>query len=154
MKSNIPLPTDNIYKFYALFGLLLLIFSAGSTLYVSHSTNDLIFSSYIEYETFNAIEKPTAVEIAKRKGTEKRVEIALSDKEFFLRALGSLFAVAIIAMVYGFTKWHREIQPVQDETARLQLEKLKLEIVDLSRSSTRHLTQNRKRPLLPRHKSK
>ena len=29
MESKIPLPTDNIYKFYALFGLLLFIFAFG-----------------------------------------------------------------------------------------------------------------------------
>lgn len=154
MKSNIPLPTDSIYKFYAMFGLLLLIFSAGSTLYVSHSTNDLIFSSAIEYETLKAIEKPTTVEIAKRVGIEKRIEIAIADRKFHINALGTIGGLAILLMVYGFAKWHRDIQPVQDETARLQLEKLRLEIADLTRRATVPLRSYRSRPLLPRHSSK
>lgn len=32
MENKIPLPTDNIYKFYALFGLLLLVFTIGAAL--------------------------------------------------------------------------------------------------------------------------
>jgi hypothetical protein len=136
MENKIPLPTDSIYKFYALFGLLLFIFSLGATIYVSHSTNDLVFSSAIEYEILKAIEKPTATEIAKRQGIEKRVEIALADKKFFLYALGVLSGFGMLAMIYGFTKWHRDIQPIQDETAKLQLEKLKLEVAGLTQHST------------------
>lgn len=65
MENKIPLPTDSIYKFYALFGLLLFIFSIGSTIYVSRSTNELVFTSAIEFETLKVIEKPTSVEIAR-----------------------------------------------------------------------------------------
>lgn len=54
MESRVPLPTDNIFKFYALFGLLLTIFSAGSVLYVNKSTNDLAFEIAVEYETLKA----------------------------------------------------------------------------------------------------
>jgi hypothetical protein len=136
MENNIPLPTDSIYKFYALFGLLLFIFSIGSTIYISRSTNDLVFTSAIEYETLKAIEKPTSVEIAKRVGIEKRVEIAPADKKFFLYSLGVIAGLATFAMIYGFTKRHRDIQPIQDETARLQFEKLKLEVAGLPPHST------------------
>jgi hypothetical protein len=136
MENKIPLPTDSIYKFYALFGLLLFVFSLGSTIYVSRSTNDLVFTSAIEYETLRAIEKPTSVEVAKRMGIEKRVEIALADKKFFLYSLGALACLGMLAMIYGFTKWHRDIQPIQGETARLQLEKLRLEVAGL----TQHFT--------------
>jgi hypothetical protein len=35
-------------------------------------------------------------------------------------------------MFYGFIKWHLVVQPIQNETARLQLEKLRLEVASLS----------------------
>ena len=54
MLNRVPLPTDNIFKFYALFGLLLVMFGIGSTLYVSKSTNDLVFGIAVEYETLKA----------------------------------------------------------------------------------------------------
>ncbi len=57
MDSRIPLPTDNIFKLYALFGLLLLIFSIASALYVNKSTNDLIFETAVNYETLKEAKK-------------------------------------------------------------------------------------------------
>ena len=33
-------------------------------------------------------------------------------------------------MLYGFKKWHTEVQPIQDEIARLNLKKLQREIGD------------------------
>ncbi|CAC9587217.1 hypothetical protein [uncultured Gammaproteobacteria bacterium] len=54
MDNRIPLPTDNIFKFYALFGLLLVIFGIGSTLYVGKTTNDLVFEIAVEYQTLKA----------------------------------------------------------------------------------------------------
>ena len=42
MEDKIPIPTDNIYKFYALFGLVLFIFCAGSFIFVQEKTNDLL----------------------------------------------------------------------------------------------------------------
>jgi hypothetical protein len=128
MENKIPIPTDNIYKFYSLFGLALFIFCFGAIIHINSSTNEFMFSAAIEQKTLESIEKPTATDIAKKNGIEKRVEIAISDKNFFLYSLGCLAGIAISLMVYGFYKWHNEIQPIQDETARLQLEKLKLEV--------------------------
>ncbi len=135
MESKIPLPTDSIYKFYALFGLLLFISSMASALYVSRSTNELLFVSAIEYETLAAIKNPAPVEVAKKIGINKRVEIALTDRKFLIYLIGVIAGGAIIFMIYGFRKWHRIIQPIQDEISRLQLEKLKFEIQDLRKRS-------------------
>jgi len=44
MESKIPLPTDNIYKFYALFGLLLFITSGLTVVWNSNTTNETIHS--------------------------------------------------------------------------------------------------------------
>jgi hypothetical protein len=133
MENKIPLPTDNIYKFYALFGLFLFIFSSGSVIYVAQSTNELLFALEIEYETLPEIENSNASEIAKRARVDKQVEIALGNKKFLLSSLGVLFSFAAGAMFFGFKKWHQDIQPIQDETARLQLEKLRLEVAILSK---------------------
>ncbi|BAK76493.1 hypothetical protein NH8B_2107 [Pseudogulbenkiania sp. NH8B] len=132
MENKIPLPTDSIYKFYALFGLLIFIFCLGSSLYITRSTNELIFASTIEYETLKSTTKPTAIEATKQKVIEKKVELALSDKKFFMAVLGFVAGFGVISMFYGFVKWHREIQPIQDETARLQLEKLRHEVKSLN----------------------
>ena|ERR1017187_9319841 len=119
MESRIPLPTDNIYKFYALFGLLLFIFSASSTIYVERTTNELVFQTAIELAPLLQIANPSPVEAAKKLVLEKRKEIALSDRTLFGWAISLLLLVSISSMIYGFRRWHKDVQPVQDEMARL-----------------------------------
>src|SRR5580658_8444623 len=107
LESQIPLPTDNIYKFYALFGLLLFIFSIGLCFYLGHATNDLLFQTIIEQETLKEIPNPSQAEKTKEQVLQRKIEIAVQDRTFDTRALGALGGVALVLMVYGFRKWHK-----------------------------------------------
>lgn len=128
MENRIPLPTDNIYKFYALFGLLLAVFGAGATIYVNKSTNDLAFEIAVEYETLKADPMRSVSQEARFQVLEKKLEIAVSDKKVFSYGLAVVIAFGFIMVWYGFKKWHTEVQPIQDQIARLTLEKLKQEL--------------------------
>ncbi len=128
MESRVPLPTDNIYKFYALFGLLLLIFGIASTLYVNKSSNDLVFEVGVEYELLNANPVREVSEEARFQLLKKKLEVSKSNKLFFLSSLGVLIGIGVSMMGYGFKKWHMEIQPIQDEMAKLNLKKLRREV--------------------------
>lgn len=128
MESRIPLPTDNIYKFYALFGLLLAVFGVGATIYVNKSTNDLAFDVAVEYQILKAEPVRSVSDEARFQVLHKKLEIAASDKKFFLYGLGSVAGLGFMMMLYGFKKWHTEVQPIQDEIARLSIEKLKQEV--------------------------
>jgi len=90
MENNIPVPTDNIFKFYALFGLLLFIFSLGASLYTTSTTNELILGSIPELEGLKQIEKPSRVEEAKIAVIDKKLEVAKSNRKFFSYVLGGL----------------------------------------------------------------
>jgi hypothetical protein len=136
MESNIPLPTDNIYKFYALFGLLLFVFSIGSTLYLGRTANEIIFQTYLEEESIKQIANPTSLDQAKKLADDKRREIAISNRTWGIRLLSGVSTVGILLMAYGFWKWHREVQPVQDEMAKLQLEKLRHEVSKLTKTGS------------------
>jgi len=128
MESRIPLPTDNIFKFYALFGLLLVIFGVGSTLYVNKSTNDLVFEFAVEYETLKADPVRSVSQEVRFQILQKKLEVAQKDKTFYIYSLGFVVAIGLSMLGYGFKKWHTEIQPIQDEMARLNLEKLRREL--------------------------
>lgn len=128
MESRIPLPTDNLFKFYALFGLLLVIFGCGATLYVSKSTNDLLFEIAVEYETLKADPVRTVSQEARFQVLQKKIEIAGKDKALFLSGLGGVIGIGILMVWYGFRKWHTEVQPIQDEISRLTLKKLRREV--------------------------
>jgi uncharacterized membrane protein YidH (DUF202 family) len=129
MESKIPLPTDNIYKFYALFGLMLLVTSIMGAVLVSASTNEKVHSLVKEYESIPGTkEEKESSDLAKV--IEKRLEVQGSNKKFFMRALGAVIGVAIWLMGYGFWQWQTKIQPKQDEYFELQLEKLRREVGD------------------------
>lgn len=133
MESRIPLPTDNIFKFYALFGLLLFVFGLGASIYNTKSTNEFMTNAVVELETLKAISAPGAGQTARKQVLERLIEVAKADKEFFRWAIAGVVAVGFWMMIGGFRVWHVKIQPVQDEIARLQLSKLKAELAQLER---------------------
>lgn len=133
MESKIPLPTDSVYKFYALFGLLLLIFSLGATIYTSRSVNEEMISLLLELETLNqmpeeVLSKPQQM---RKRIVERLIEVTRSDRKLYIGGLGTLGAIGVFGVWYGFRKWHKEVQPVADETAKVQLEIAKLQLAKL-----------------------
>ena len=125
MEPRIPLPTDNIYKFYALFGLLLIITSVLGTILVSTSSNDKIQELVKEYEGIAEEKKKESV---LAKVIEKRIDVQAKNKQFFLNSLAVTAGVSILLMFYGFWQWHTKIQPKQDEYFNLQMQKLRKEL--------------------------
>ena len=66
MESNISVPTDNVYKFYAISSLLVLIFSMGAVLYLNKTTNDLAFNSVVELESLKTAPGPPSLDAKKK----------------------------------------------------------------------------------------
>ncbi len=130
MESKIPLPTDNIYKFYALFGLLLVIFGFGALIYVNQSTNNLIYGVIVEYHTLKNIpaEARSLVEEATFQVLDRKLDVAVRNKFVFLSAVGAIIAIGGYMLWYGFRVWHTVLQPMQDEITRLNIKKLKQEV--------------------------
>src|SRR3569623_584635 len=113
------------------FSLVLLIFTVFALIYVNHFTNDIIFQNVVEIETLKLESPPTAPQLIRLAVLERQVEIAKSDRTLYSSALGGLFSVALWGIWYGFKKWHKEVQPLHDEMARIQLEIAKLQLAKL-----------------------
>lgn len=130
MESRIPLPTDNIYKFYALFGLLLVIFGLGAFIYVSQSTNNLIYEVIVEYHALKNTpeEARSLVQEATFQVLDRKLDVAVRNKLVFMSAIGVIIAVGVYMLWYGFKVWHTVLQPMQDEITRLNIKKLKQEV--------------------------
>ena len=131
MENKVTVPTDNIYKFYALFGLVLFVFSCTAVIHVNESTNELILKEAPEIVALKQIDKASPVENVRLAALERKVEIAKANKDFFLGVLVLLTAVSLCMMGYGFTKWHTEVQPFLDRSARVQLEIAELQLMKL-----------------------
>ena len=133
MESRIPLPTDNIYKFYALFGLLLFVFAVGAMLYNTRSTNEFLLNAAVEQAALAGLTAPSAGQQARKDALTLLIKVTISDKNTFKWALTVLVAVGFWTSVYGFVVWHRRIQPIQDAFLALQLRKLRVEVDRLER---------------------
>lgn len=86
MQSNIPLPTDNIYKFYALFGLLLIISSILTIVYVSNQTFNSGFTLVKEYEALKNL--PSNKDSLTLYLIEGQISSLGANKKFYLQFLG------------------------------------------------------------------
>jgi uncharacterized Tic20 family protein len=127
MESKIPLPTDNIFKFYALFGVLLLITSIMGTIWVSTSTNEKLHSLVKEYELISG-SKEEKEQSNLAKVIEIRMKVQTENKKNFTYSLAFISGLSFWLMLYGFRQWHTKIQPKQDEYFDLQLKKLRQEV--------------------------
>lgn len=137
MDSRIPLPTDNIYKFYALFGFVLLISSMAAFLYLHKTTNELIFEAAIAVEELEAKESPNKVDTKRREMMEKRVAVAVKDRDSFNCVLQVVLSASLVLMGFGFWEWHFVVQPKQDKLLDLQIQKAEEELKPPPRSPFR-----------------
>ena len=133
MENKIPVPTDNIFKFYALFGLTLVVFAFGATLYNHNAANALILATAGEIDALKHIESPTRSELVRLALLERQKEIAISDRKFFQWPLGAILAAGGYLLWYGYSKWQKLVQPRLDEMSRTELAIAKLQLEKLRR---------------------
>lgn len=132
MDSKIPIATDNIYKFLATFGLVIVISSMTLLIINSSSTNQTIWASanaILDLESGQDPKKEDKISLRKRE-----MEIAVSNRKFGTWALSFIFVIGSLASFEGFRKWHRDVQPVHDEILILQREKLRSEVASLNKN--------------------
>ncbi|WKE65511.1 hypothetical protein PVT67_17870 [Gallaecimonas kandeliae] len=128
MENRIPLPTDNIYKFYALFGLVIFIFSLSSVLYLNRSTNDFFYNTALSIEALESIKIRTPVQETDLKLLKKKMDVSLDDKNFLLRCSGGVGGLGLLLILFGFYRWHTKVQPLQDELTELTVQKLRKDL--------------------------
>jgi hypothetical protein len=131
MESKIPIPTDNIFKFYALFALFLFVFSIGSNLYINQSTNRLILDSAVEKQRLLTEAGNNPVSEVKIATMERELKNAKTDRTVAFWLFSALAGAAFWLGIYGFNRWHKEVQPRIDEASRVQLEIAKLQLAKL-----------------------
>ncbi len=141
MDSRISIPTDNIHKFYAIFGLVICI--SAATLFVIaynfHHQETVTIST--ELAKLNTLGDLAPYQEAYKDILEKRLEIGASNKDFYMKTISAILAIGIVSIFFGFIRWHFEVQPKLDELTNLQIQKLKAEL-----SNTRqHVPFHRRR---------
>tara|TARA_R100000049_G_scaffold5408_1_gene17130 strand:+ start:30298 stop:30705 length:408 start_codon:yes stop_codon:yes gene_type:complete len=126
MESKLPIPTDNIYKFSATFGLALMAISMTLLVLNGHQTNEIIWQNANAIYELQAAKTDFSDE--KQKILEKKIEIAVENRDILKWLFAVLFAIGFYGSLYGFHKWYKKIQPMHDEILELQRKKLALEV--------------------------
>lgn len=126
MVPSLPVPTDNLWKFSALFGLALIVSSITGITYVHQSTNELIYASVVDRARLEMLQQADPVARSKIAVIDKKLEIAASDKPVLSFALTALLSAGLVISGWGFYNWWR-YQPIQDRLLELQIAKAERE---------------------------
>ncbi len=137
MIPNLPIATDNIYKFACLFGLAMIIASILSFVSVYSSTLDRKVKLSEAVISLEAKESLTKAEESTLELNKKLIEIAKNNERFAQSVIGCTFAIGLFLSIYGARRWHTKIQARDDLLANLQIEKLRAEIAKLEFEANR-----------------
>lgn len=124
MQPSIPVPTDNLYKFMALFGLVLVVSSLFGMVLTGRSANAQIFDAARDYAQVDPELSPAKKAYAD--SLVKKASIAAEDRDVLIMALIIPLTVGMLLSYSGFARW-KQIQPLHDELLRLQVERARKE---------------------------
>jgi hypothetical protein len=128
MTPNIPIPTDNIYKFYASCGLVLLIAALVAFVYVQDSTNEKILNWLTSISQFESDGVIAEYEKKQIELYNHLIEITTDDKKLFHKILSGIVAISLWISGFGFYKWEKTIQPRDDLILELRIMQLEKEL--------------------------
>lgn len=131
MENRIPLPTDSLYKFIALFSMSLVIGAFYITFNASNSSNAVVYESWSELAVLQSLEKPNTEQSARKQMLEKRIEVAVEDRKTFINLAAFLAVIGTLGVYIGFAFWIRKQQKVADQMAQNQLELSRLQLLAL-----------------------
>lgn len=131
MTPTLPIPTDNIYKFACLFGLALIVTSIFSFVATYSATLDrkVKYSEVIIPLEGKAPRTKAEDEILDM--NKRLIEVAQENQKFASTVIGFVLTFGIVIAVSGAILWYKKIQVRDDKLARLQIEKLELELASL-----------------------
>ncbi|WP_021027183.1 hypothetical protein [Comamonas sp. B-9] len=131
MLDRVPVPTDNIYKFIALFSLVVLVFSSWQMISVTTASNAIVIKNFPEIEELKSLDMRTRAQEAKLAVLEREMEVVINDRKVYVNILIFFTVSAIFGIIYGFWIWRRDIQPMVDAQNKAQLELLQLQVEQL-----------------------
>ncbi|MBG0843990.1 hypothetical protein H3222_02075 [Pseudomonas chengduensis] len=131
MENRIPLPTDSLYKFVALFSMSLVIGAFYLTFYASDSSNAVIYDNWSELASLESLKEPNTEQAARKQLLEKRIEVAVEDRKTFVNLAVFLAMIGTLGVYIGFAFWIRKQQKVADQMAQNQLELSRLQLLAL-----------------------
>ncbi|MAY42604.1 MULTISPECIES: hypothetical protein [unclassified Neptuniibacter] len=128
MTPRLSVPTDNIFKFFALFGTVMLISSFLAMVFINDNTNMRLMEWADELASFEADQVVTSYETKRAEMLERLIEIEAENKQTFIIVLNVLMILGASLAAVGFLKWFKDIQPMEDEYKELLIAQMKKDL--------------------------
>ena len=128
--KGISVPTDNLYKFMAIFGLVCIV-SAAIGIMLARDSNVNVWKQSVEnnYKIQISIKKPTEREKEildlYSEQLSGLIESSNNKMDFVVSRMLYLATFGLFVSGFGFFFWYRKKQVYEDEIIVLELEQLK-----------------------------
>jgi len=131
MQPSLPVPTDNIYKFSCLFGLVLIV-SAIFAFVTSYSSSLDRKVKHLEVMIpLEAKENRTKAENDLLALHKRLIEVTKLNEQMTIWPVAVVMVLGLSLSWYGAKKWNQVIQTSDDKLADLQIRKLEAEVAKL-----------------------
>jgi hypothetical protein len=137
--QGLSIPTDNVNKFYAIFGLIILVSCIYGFVNIYDTAQKVTLEYGKEVMKLDAKKLKTEIDIAMIKLYTERGTLERRNQEFYYDAISLFAAIGTIMLIYGLVKWHFHVQPVEDKLKSLQIENLRLENITHNKSKYKTL---------------
>lgn len=132
MLDKFPIPTDSLYKFIALTGVILFVLPFILIVQLNNHTNDTVIRTVLKEDSLQRSTSITGRDSAQIVVLEKTREKATSDRTAGTFVAGMMIAAGAFLMERGFRDWKRLVQRPADQIAILEV-KLKQTQLDRER---------------------
>lgn len=131
MQPSLPVPTDNIYKFSCLFGLVLIVSAviAIASVYSSSLDRKIVYVQAVI--ALDSKTERTKQEEESLKLNRLLIDVTKKNEDYVNIWLGVVIGFGLCLSGFGALQWHRTIQRRDDQLAELQIQKLQAEIAKI-----------------------
>lgn len=131
MQPSLPVPTDNIYKFSCLFGLVLIVSAviAIASVYSSSLDRKIVYVQAVI--ALDSKAERTKQEEESLKLNRLLIDVTKKNEDYVNIWLGVVIGFGLCLSGFGALQWHRTIQRRDDQLAELQIQKLQAEIAKI-----------------------
>ncbi|WP_415904574.1 hypothetical protein ACMXYW_14945 [Neptuniibacter sp. QD48_55] len=139
MTPGFSIPTDNIYKFYALLGLALVLSSMLSFVYVYDASRAKTLEWSEEIMILEQKEELSVSGEERKELLEALVKVEEENKNFYMYVLNLALGAGIGIALIGLIIWQFSVQPRSDRLIELQIKSLEMEIEGKDKKSDKRI---------------
>lgn len=141
MAPNLPLPTDNVYKFACIFGLALIVAAVFSYVSIHSSSLDRKIRYSESVITLEAKGERTKADNDLLELNRRLLEVTKSNESAASHIVSAVLGIGVALSLAGAWAWYTKIQARDNKLADLQVRKLAAEVARLEAVSSGHPSQ-------------